>query len=126
MRPWSASGAFSAAEYEDAKRRVRRLDQAQALPALELDNKSSRLRKPGAQSAAPACVQDTSANAAAAQPNINLKQLKSGTAEGSFLTNLQSSISELAASIELKLSGNPQIRAAIGADFSELQLHVER
>ena len=125
MRPWSASGAFSAAEYEDAKRRVRRLEPPQALPALDIENKSSRARKTASQTAVssgPPPCSDVSAE----EIGSNQKKPKPVAAEGTFLGSLQSNIRELSLLIENRLSANAQLRATVGADFSELQLHVDR
>ena len=125
MRPWSASGAFSAAEYEDAKRRVRRLEPPQALPALDIENKSSRARKTASQTAVssgPPPCSDVSAE----EIGSNQKKPKPVAAEGTFLGSLQSNIRELSLLIENRLSANAQVRATVGADFSELQLHVDR
>ena len=125
MRPWSASGAFSAAEYEDAKRRVRRLEPTQALPALDIDGKASRARKSTSQSAA--CNgQPQSASTPSDEPSSTRRTTKPAAAEATFLSSLHSNIKELSSAIEGRLAANPHLRGAVGADFSELQLHVDR
>ena len=143
MRPWSTSGAFSAAEYEDAKRRVRRLDQTQAPPIRESENKSSRSQR--AATAAPQTTNvptssnsqlNTAVSGNARLPKVGAASEVSGLqkpmsnkqvgSESAFITSLQSNIRELSSSIEERLGSNPQLRQFFGADFSELQLHLER
>ena len=146
MRPWSASaasGAFSAAEYEDAKRRVRRLDQTQAPPAREVENKSSRSQRVAAAAPQTPTVSTSSKSHSSTIVLGNARLPKVGNAsdigglqkpmsnrtvgsESAFITSLQSNIRELASSIEERLGSNPQLRQFFGADFSELQLHLER
>jgi len=125
MRPQSAH-TFSAKDYEEAKRRVRRLDATcgKGGAAAQLD-KAPPLRANGEKLLGEVGI--------GSSPGVREKvdRLKTPPAgkqrhDGDFVENLKRNITELRECIIGRLSPYPQLQGLMDGDFKEMQLHMDR
>ena len=98
----STAGAFSAKEYEDAKKRVRRLDACRAATTAK------------------------SPEDGATSTPATLRKGKQQQGEDDFAASLQRNLVELRESILGRLTPYPQLQGLLDGDFKEMQLHLDR